>query len=185
MVIHGTEIYLENEWSWGKDKADKKVPRLRGTAAKEIKIGWWIINGSTPEKAPQILVYNITSNPTAKDTKLCASDKLDCWYSFTLVQSDFVVCLWARHSVGLSFNFKTDITEPSTTTSTLIVKKTIPPNFWNRTIYDQKYRPTMSVTSWSLKWVELLMQIHISTIKLTYSPFLSMSYAGWLALLHG
>ncbi|XP_067164812.1 uncharacterized protein [Apteryx mantelli] len=38
--------------------------------------------------------------------------------------------------------------------------------------------------SWSLKRVELLMQINISTVKLACSPFLSTSYAGWSARLH-
>ena len=36
---------------------------------------------------------------------------------------------------------------------------------------------------WSLKQVELLIQVNVSTIKPTCLPFLSTSYAGWLAWL--
>ena len=39
--------------------------------------------------------------------------------------------------------------------------------------------------SWSLKRVELSMQINISAVKPACSPFISMSYTGWLAWLHG
>ncbi|KAK4811160.1 hypothetical protein QYF61_019791 [Mycteria americana] len=190
VVMHGTETYLENEWSWDKDEADDKVPRLRGTAGKEIKIGCRMINGSTHEKAPQISVYNITSNQIAKDTKLCASERLDCWYNFTLVQPVFVVCLWAHHRVGLSFTFKIDITEPNTTTSALSVKdeKILSPQISEVGPYVIKNTGQQQVLfnpSWSLKRVELLVQSNISAIKPTCSPFLGTSYAGWLAWLHG
>ncbi|KAK4811143.1 hypothetical protein QYF61_019774 [Mycteria americana] len=189
VVMHGTETYLENEWSWDKDEADDKVPRLRGTAGKEIKIGCRMINGSTHEKASQISVYNITSKPIAKDTKLCASERLDCWYNFTLVQPVFVVCLWAHHRVGLSFTFKIDIIEPSTT-SALTVKdeKILSPQISEVGPYVIKNTGQQQVLfnpSWSLKRVELLMQINMSAIKPTCSPFLGTSYAGWLAWLHG
>lgn len=73
VVMHVTELYLGNEWSWDKDEAHDKLPRLWGMAGKEVKIGCRMINGSTHEKASQISVHNITSNPIAKDTKLCAS----------------------------------------------------------------------------------------------------------------
>ncbi|KAK4811065.1 hypothetical protein QYF61_016351 [Mycteria americana] len=129
-----------------------------------------MINGSTHEKAPQISVYNITSNPIAKDTRLCASERLDCWYDFTLVQPVFVACLWAHHSVGLSFKFKIDITEPSTTTSALTVKdkKILSPQISEVGPYVIKNTGQQQVLfnpSWSLKT--------------------STSYAGWLAWLHG
>ncbi|KAK4818868.1 hypothetical protein QYF61_021073 [Mycteria americana] len=113
VVMHGTETYLENEWSWDKDEADDKVPRLWGKAGKEIKIGCRMINGSTHEKASQISVYNITSNPIAKTFRLGKAGLLVQFY---------LSCLWAHHSVGLSFKFKIDSTEPSTTTSALMVK---------------------------------------------------------------
>ena len=189
VVMHGTETYLENEWSWDKDEADDKVPRLRGTAGKEIKIGCRMINGSTHEKASQISVYNITSKPIAKDTKLCAFEKLDCWYNFTLVRPVFVVCLWAHHRVGLSFKFKIDIIKPSTTSALTVKDETIlSPQVSEVGPYVIKNTGQQQVLfnpSWSLKRVELLMQINMSAIKPTCSPFLGTSYAGWLAWLHG
>lgn len=117
---------MENEWSWDKDEADGKVSQLQGMTGNKIKIECRVINGSSHEKASRISVY-ITSDPIAKNTKLCASERLHCWYNFTLVQPGFVVCLWAHHSMGLSFKFKIDITEPSTITSGSIVndKKTL------------------------------------------------------------
>jgi len=39
VVMYGTEVHLENKWSWDKDEAGNKVPRLQGTARKEIKVG--------------------------------------------------------------------------------------------------------------------------------------------------
>ncbi|KAK4830248.1 hypothetical protein QYF61_009315 [Mycteria americana] len=72
-----------------------------------------MINGSTHEKASQISVYNITSNPIAKDTKLCTSERLDCWYNFTLVQPGFVVCLWAYHPVPMLDNPFSEVKFPN------------------------------------------------------------------------
>ncbi|KAK4825339.1 hypothetical protein QYF61_026858 [Mycteria americana] len=137
-----------------------------------------MINGSTHEEASQISVYNVTSNPIAKDRKLCASERSDCWYN-SLIQPSFVVCLWARHSVGLAFKFKRDIPEPSTTTSALTGKdkKTLSPQISALShkflLYPHKFLKLDHT-------VELLMQINISTIKPTCSPFL-----GWLVWLHG
>lgn len=97
-----------------------------------------MISGSTHEKAHEISVYNITSNPTTEwDTTICITEgKLTCWHNFTLVQPVLVVCIWGLHGVGLSLKCETEITEPSTTTSTtpnltstVIIKdkKTTPP----------------------------------------------------------
>lgn len=97
VVMHGTKIFLENKQSWYKDE----IPLLWGTAGEEIKIGCCMISESTHEKASQISMYNTASNPIATDRKLCASERLDCWYNFTLVQSVFVVCLWAHRDVRL------------------------------------------------------------------------------------
>ncbi|XP_076194341.1 uncharacterized protein LOC143160464 [Aptenodytes patagonicus] len=159
-------------------------------AGKEIKIGCRMINGSAHEKASQISVYNITSNPVTKDTKLCASKQSDCWYNFTLVQPVIVVCLWAHRNLGLSFKFKIDITKLDMTTSasTAKDKKTLSPQISEIGPYVIKNTGQQWVLfnpSWSLKRVELLMQVNISAIKPACLPFLSMTYAGWLAWLHG
>ncbi|KAK4821384.1 hypothetical protein QYF61_018922 [Mycteria americana] len=114
------------EWPWSQARvmytrsmgltSNKDLALLTvGVTGQEIKVGCRMasgrISGSTYEKASQIGLYNITSNPIAKDMKLCASERLNCWYNFTLVQPVFVVCFWDHH-----------ITEPSTTTSAPIVK---------------------------------------------------------------
>ncbi|XP_074875776.1 uncharacterized protein LOC142026553 [Buteo buteo] len=153
-----------------------------------------MINGSTHEKATEISVHNIASN--TEDTKHCASERFDCWYNFTLVQPVFVICLWAHKDVGLSFKFKIDITEPSTTsakphltsTPTVKDKKGLSPRISKIGPYAIKYTGQQQVLlnpSWSLKRVELSMQVNISAIKPTCLPFLNTSYTGWLAWLHG
>ena len=113
LVMHGTEVYSENEWSWDNTN---QLPQLLGRTGKEIKIGCGVISGSTHEKATQISLTKIKSNE--KERKICASENLDCWYNFTLEQPVLIVCLWAHHNVGLSFKFKIDIIELSTTIST-------------------------------------------------------------------
>ncbi len=112
--MHGTEIYLGNEWGWDKDETANEIPRLRGMAGEDVKIGCRMISGSTHEKASQISVYNRASNASKTDRKTCASEKLDCWHNSTLVQPGFVICLWGHHNIGLSFQFKIDIM-PKTT----------------------------------------------------------------------
>ncbi|KAK4810571.1 LOW QUALITY PROTEIN: hypothetical protein QYF61_004534 [Mycteria americana] len=83
----------------------------------------------------------------------------------------------------------TETVEPSTT-SALTVKdeKILSPQISEVGPYVIKNTGQQQVLfnpSWSLKRVELLMQINTSAIKPTCSPFLGTSYAGWLAWLHG
>ncbi|XP_075346023.1 uncharacterized protein LOC142403694 [Mycteria americana] len=203
VVVRGTEVYLENEWSWDRNETDvNTIPRLWRTVATEIRIGCQIINGSTHEKATQISVYNITSNAITKNRKLSASERLDCWYHFTLTQPGSVICVWARRNTGLSFKFKIHIIEPSTTTATPPLtspptvkdKKTLSPQISALSPQSFKIGPyaikhtgqqqVLFNPSWSLKRVALSTQISISAIKPTCSPFLSVSYAGWVAWLH-
>ncbi|XP_027758309.1 uncharacterized protein LOC114067216 [Empidonax traillii] len=108
VVMHGTEVYLENEWSWD---STNRLPQLLGTVGQQIKVGCRLINASTHQPVNQISVTEVKTNKSQKKT--CAVEKLDCWYNFTLVQPVFVVCLWAQHSVGLSFKFKISTTTPS------------------------------------------------------------------------
>lgn len=63
---------------------------------EEVKIGCRMIDRSTNEKAQEISVYNLASNPAADwDTTLCATErKLSCWHNFTLVQPVIIICLW-------------------------------------------------------------------------------------------
>ncbi|KAK4818000.1 hypothetical protein QYF61_004113 [Mycteria americana] len=101
VVMHGTEVYLENEWSWD---STNRLPQLLGKVGQEIKVGCRVINGSTYQRVTQISVTEVKTKKNQK--KNCAVEKLDCWCNFTLVQPVFVVCLWAHDSVGLSFKFK-------------------------------------------------------------------------------
>ena len=61
IVMHRTEVYLENEWSRD-PKGFDQFSRLQGVTGQEIKVGCLVINGSTYEKASQMAVYNITPN---------------------------------------------------------------------------------------------------------------------------
>ncbi|XP_067153359.1 uncharacterized protein [Apteryx mantelli] len=105
VVMHGSEVYLENEWSWD---STNRLPQLLGKVGQDIKVGCRVINGSTHERVTQISVTEIKTKKSQK--KNCAMEKLDCWCNFTLVQPVFVVCLWAQNSVGLSFKFKISTT---------------------------------------------------------------------------
>nr|XP_010297308.1 PREDICTED: uncharacterized protein LOC104632952 [Balearica regulorum gibbericeps] len=108
VVMHGTEVYLENEWGWD---STNRLPQLLGKVGQEIKVGCRVINGSTHQRVTQISVTEVKTKKNQKKT--CAVEKLDCWYNFTLVQPVFVVCLWAHNSVGLSFKFQISTTTHS------------------------------------------------------------------------
>ncbi|XP_067170013.1 uncharacterized protein [Apteryx mantelli] len=196
VVMRGAEVCLENEWSWD---SINRLPQLLGKTGQEIKIGCRVVNGSTHKKVNQISVTEVKSNKRGK--KNCDTERLDCWYNFTLVQPVFVVCLWAHHSVGLSFKFKIGIMElnttsaptvtvsPSINTSTIIKDKKILSPLISKigpyVIKNTGQQQVLFNPSWSLKRIELLMQINISTIKPACSPFLRTSYTGWLAWLRG
>lgn len=105
VVMHGAEVYLENEWSWD---STSRLPQLLGKVGQEIKVGCRVVNGSTHQRVTQISITEIKTKKSQK--KNCAMEKLDCWCNFTLVQPVFVVCLWAQNSVGLSFKFKISTT---------------------------------------------------------------------------
>uniref|UniRef100_A0A8C3RGZ0 Uncharacterized protein n=1 Tax=Cyanoderma ruficeps TaxID=181631 RepID=A0A8C3RGZ0_9PASS len=108
VVMHGAEVYLENEWGWD---STNRLPQLLGKVGQQIKVGCRVINGSTHQQVTQISATEVKTKKNQK--KICAVEKLDCWYNFTLVQPVFVVCLWANNSVGLSFKFKISTTAPS------------------------------------------------------------------------
>ncbi|XP_059701393.1 uncharacterized protein LOC132326766 [Haemorhous mexicanus] len=108
VVMHGAEVYLENEWGWD---STNRLPQLLGKVGQQIKVGCRVINGSTHQQVTQISVTEIKTKKN--QNKICAVENLDCWYNFTLVQPVLVVCLWAHNSVGLSFKFKISTTAPS------------------------------------------------------------------------
>lgn len=118
VVTHGTKVYLENEWGWD---GKKQISLLEVMSGEEIQIGCRVINRTTHEKATQIIESNSTSTSRAKITKLCASEKLDCWLNFNLMETTFVICLGQQkqvpiyHSIGLTFRFKIDTVKPAFT----------------------------------------------------------------------
>lgn len=186
VVRQGSEVYLENKWSWDNTN---RVPQLLGAVGQQIKWECRVINESTHQRVTRISVTEVKTKQ--KQIKNCAVEKWDCWSNFTLVQPVFVVCLWAKNRVGLSFKFKISTL---TTTSVPDTEPTPQPIFVST-------RPSMCVTpyifnigpyvtentgqqqilfnlSYSLKWVELTMQINISAIKPACSPFLGTYCAG-------
>lgn len=56
VVMHGTEVYLENEWSWD---STSRLPQLLGKVGQEIKVGCRVINGSTHQQVTQISITEI------------------------------------------------------------------------------------------------------------------------------
>lgn len=98
-LIHKTEIYLENKWSWD---STNQLPQLLEIAGQETKVGSQMVSESTHEKTNQIYVIEVKSKINRK--KNCATERLDFLYHFVLVQIVFVV--WIHHEVGLSFKFK-------------------------------------------------------------------------------
>lgn len=109
VVMNGTEVFSKHEWTW-----DRWYPLLKGKAGEEIQVGCRMINGSTHERATQIIRADTFSDTMAK--KHCTTDEQDCWHNFTLVECTIVACLWQQHKIGLSFKFKTDMVGPDPTT---------------------------------------------------------------------
>jgi len=106
--------------------------------------------------------------------------KHNCWYTFTIPHLTLVMCLWtdpnSRSSLG--FQFKIDVeqlhppSEPLTELSPDIYN-TGPCLIKNTGQHQMLFNPL-----WSLKRVELFMQVDISAIKPTCSPFLTTSFTG-------
>jgi len=118
--------------------------------------------------------------------------KHECWYTFTILYPTLIMCLWTDlNSVTSSgFQHKIDIKKSFSTTQPPME---LSPYIYNTGPYIIKNIGQLQVffnPSQPLKQVELLipislsMQVNISAIKPTCSPFLDISYTGWLAWLH-
>lgn len=149
-----------------------------------------MVNGTAYEKAIKI---SVSATPTDKHDEICtSSSELDCWYTFTLVQTVEVVCLWAQDTIRLSFKFKINaIGGPGTTyASTQAQIQTTPPKLEPKIYETGPYvirntgqQQLLFNPEWSLKRVELTMQINVSEIQPTCSPFLQTSFKGWITWL--
>ena len=202
VVMHGNEIFLENEWDWDQEGAPHRTPQLRAKQGKEIKVGCRMINGTSYKKASQITVRDIYNGPSRMSV-ICSNQnqERECWHNFTLTQPMFVICLWAdkragKNQTALSFKFKLEITttkqNPTPTKEGPLANSekeiTLTPQITRIGPYVIKrvgQQRLLFNSSWSLKRVELSMQINISAVKPACSPFITMSYTGWLAWLHG
>ena len=161
-----------------------------------------MINGTSYKKASQITVRDIYNGPSRMSV-ICSNQnqERECWHNFTLTQPMLVICLWAdkragKNQTALSFKFKLEITttkqNPTPTKEGPLANSekeiTLTPQITRIGPYVIKrvgQQRLLFNSSWSLKRVELSMQINISAVKPACSPFISTSYIGWLAWLHG
>lgn len=183
VVIHGDRVYEEQEWQ------EQKLWTLQGIRGEEIKVGCRVINGTAYERPNEI---SVSTAPDAYEyQEICDSLKeSDCWCNFTLIQPVEITCLWAQDDIGLSFKFKVDVTPfttavPDTTHTKAQIVQTQPklePEVYEigpyivRNVGEQQLIFNLE---WSLKRVELVMQINISKIQPACSPFLKTSFEGW------
>ena len=161
-----------------------------------------MINGTSYKKASQITVRDIYNGPSRMSV-ICSNQnqERECWHNFTLTQPMLVICLWAdkragKNQTAVSFKFKLEITttkqNPTPTKEGPLANSekeiTLTPQITRIGPYVIKrvgQQRLLFNSSWSLKRVELSMQINISAVKPACSPFISTSYTGWLAWLHG
>ncbi|XP_068888050.1 uncharacterized protein [Aphelocoma coerulescens] len=184
VVIHGNQVYTKQEWE------KQRTWQLQGTVGEKIKIGCRMINGTTHKKATQI---SVSTTSTDKHREICSyASEADCWYNFTLVQTVEVVCLWGQGSNGLSFKFQINaMARPTMTYSGNQIRTQVTPLKSEPKVYEigpYVVRNTgqqllLFNPEWSLKRVELLMQINISEIQPACSPLIQTSLEGWTAWL--
>ncbi|XP_058664607.1 uncharacterized protein LOC131560012 [Ammospiza caudacuta] len=183
VVIHGDQVYEEQEWQ------ERKLWTLQGIRGERIKVGCRMTNGTAYERPNEISVS--TSPGVHERQEICDSpNESDCWCNFTLIQPVEITCLWAQEDIGLSFKFKIDTTPfttagPYTAHTEAQIVQTQPklePEVYGvvpyvvRNVGEQQllFNP-----EWSLKRVELIMQINISKIQPACSSFLKTSFGGW------
>ncbi|XP_066845245.1 LOW QUALITY PROTEIN: uncharacterized protein [Anser cygnoides] len=167
------------------------------TVGDEIEIGCRMINGTAHEKATGILV-----KPTSKSGQqegCIRPGKLDCWYNFILTQTVAVNCFWTnngqkleiKEGESLMINFtiyailpttvRPPIALPSPTTYAQAPVK-LEPKIYETGPYvvrNTGQQQLLFNPEWSLKRVELLIQINISAVQPACSPFLKTSLEGW------
>ncbi|XP_031980095.1 uncharacterized protein LOC116451072 [Corvus moneduloides] len=144
-----------------------------------------MVNGTTHRKATQI---SVSTTPTDKHREICSySSEADCWYNFTLVQTVEVVCLWGQDSNGLSFKFQINAMARPTTHSdnqiqtqvTLLKSEPKVYEIGPYVVRNTGQQLLLFNPEWSLKRIELLMQINISEIQPACSPLIQTSLEGW------
>lgn len=200
VVVRGAEMFLENEWGL-EDGHGGKIPIIKGKAGKEMTIRCRTTTGSTHQRANKITGRKATSCiGESQITTQCISSTLDCWHDFILVQSVYVICLGVRDQlVALTFKFKINIIEPSMTRSpSLSLPTTSGPvptgpsgltpftfSIGTYVIKNMGRQQILLDSFYSLKRVELSIQISIVELQPLCSPFWNTAHTGWLAWLRG
>uniref|UniRef100_A0A8B9BUJ2 Uncharacterized protein n=1 Tax=Anser brachyrhynchus TaxID=132585 RepID=A0A8B9BUJ2_9AVES len=170
------------------------------TAGDEIKIGCQMINGTTHRKVTGILIKPISKS--GQQEGCIRPGKLDCWYNFILTQTVVVSCFWTNNGQelkieegeGLILNFTiyavlpTTVEPPTTYASTQVAQPQtkLKPKIYETGPYlvrNTGQQQLLFNPEWSLKRVELLMQINISEVQPACSPFLKTSFEGWTTYL--
>ncbi|XP_071895524.1 uncharacterized protein [Anas platyrhynchos] len=190
MVIWRTNVnylYKPSEWQ----KLGEGWTHQR-TIGDEIKIGCQMFNGTTDEKATGILVKPISKN--GQQEGCIRPGKLDCWYNFTLTENVEISCFWnnnngqqskVNNGEGLMLNFTIyaalpTTVRPSTTHTPPLIK--LEPKIYETGPYvvrNTGQQQLLFNPEWSLKRVELLIQINISAVQPACSPFLRTSFEDW------
>ncbi|XP_074424622.1 uncharacterized protein LOC141735547 [Larus michahellis] len=178
------------------------MAKIEATLGKRIHIGCRFINGSTHHRPTVIKTIYVDSTKPDKYNTDCykiMEPNSDCWHNFTFIKPTVVYCIWGYKGTELLFEFMIDSNTPElaeinpepTPPQTLkgVPSKpsiSLTPYIFNIGPYVIKHTGQQQILfnpTYSLKRVELSMQIKISAIKPTCLPFLSTSYAGWSAWL--
>ncbi|XP_074424419.1 uncharacterized protein LOC141735468 [Larus michahellis] len=198
LVIQGSEVYSRDKWKWNDSL---QMAKIEATLGKRIHIGCRFINGSTHHRPTVIKTIYVDSTKPDKYNTDCykiMEPNSDCWHNFTFIKPTIVYCIWGYKGTELLFEFMIDSNTPElaeinpepTPPQTLkgVPSKpsiSLTPYIFNIGPYVIKHTGQQQILfpTYSLKRVELSMQIKISAIKPTCLPFLSTSYAGWSAWL--
>ncbi|XP_063177384.1 uncharacterized protein LOC134508994 isoform X1 [Chroicocephalus ridibundus] len=199
LVIQGSEVYSRDKWSW---KDSLQMAKLEAATGKKIQISCRVINGSAHHRPTVIETIHVDSTKPDKYNTDCykiIEPNSDCWHNFTFIKPIIVYCIWGYRGTELLFEFMIDSntsepvemnpkpTPPQTSKGVATQPSiSLTPYTFNIGPYAIKHTGQQQILfnpTYSLKRVELSMQINISVIKPTCSPFLSTSYAGWSAWL--
>ncbi|XP_064591958.1 uncharacterized protein LOC135459657 [Zonotrichia leucophrys gambelii] len=172
VVTHEDKLYTRQEWE------KHKTWQLQGVVGELISVGCRMVNGSDYSKAMSISASTDREN---KQKRICTHPSIqDCWYSFTLTDTTEVICLWAKDTQGLSFEFV--INAETTVTTSPVPPVTLTPRIFEIGPYVIRKTGQQQILfnpAWSLKQVKLLMQNNVSDIQPACSPFLQTSFEGW------
>lgn len=188
VVVNNNKVYQGNQWS--RDN-ENEVDQLEGKTGDEITVGCQIYHedGLVPVlEDTMIAVRRLGSSYQFGES---CKGKLTCWFNFTLTEPAFVTCLGqGPEEQALFYRVRIDLVQPTTSplTTPIEAMTIVPGKMRSRpgifTIGPYVIRKTgqqivLFNPQWSLKKVELQIQVNISNIRPDCSPFLRTSYEGW------